>query len=262
MKATPLAHAVSSALAPAPERTVPAGPVARIMIATPTYDATVHWRYAESLMTAVLLCAQHGVELELEMAARFTLIQYARNYLAQRFLDEPRYTHILWLDGDLGFDPRGVLKLLSHAKDVVAGVYPVKSDPAWFPFEPTGRTEGGLLEARMVPTGFLLVSRRAMEALAETAPTYMHLHEGRELATKHIFDLELAERGGKSILLGEDVVLSHKLRRAGFDLWVDPDIGFKHCGLKEWGGHLGRELERWAKQGIEGLPRVTRSSAA
>lgn len=262
----PLRTAIAAALAPvqeASEASAPAGPAARIMIATPTYDCTMHWRYVESLMSAMLLCAVNGVELELEIAARFSLVQYARNHLAQRFLDEPQYSHILWLDSDLGFDPRGIMRLLSHGKDVVAGIYPVKRDPGWFPFEPTGRKDGALLEAEVVPTGFLLVSRRAMEAVAATVPSYSHFHEGREYVTKHLFDLELTERKGKQVLLGEDVVLSHRLRKAGFDIWVDPSIGFRHCGMHEWGGHLGKELERWAKEGIEAFPkRVTESSAA
>lgn len=225
------------------------------MVATPTYDQTTHYRYTESLSKAWVHCAYHGVALELEIAAGFTLVQYARNYLAQKFLNDKSLTHILWIDADLGFDPTGIMRLLAHGKDVVGGVYPVKTTPAWFPFAATGHSDGTLLEAKVLPTGFLMVSRRAMEAVAETVPTYVHRHRGEEIETKHIFDLLLVERDGKQELLGEDVVLCHRLQELGFDIWCDPDIGFRHCGMHEWRGMLRREMDRAAE-------RIAQSSAA
>lgn len=254
-----LKHAISTALAPSssigtsPRRDDPR-PAARIMIATPAYDSTLHWRCVESLMIATVVClgVRPVVELELAIEAQMTLVQFARNCLAQRFLDDPTYTHILWLDADVGFDPRAILRLLSHQKDVVGGVYPTKTSPSWFPFEPTGLRRDGLLEAAVMPTGFLLVSRRAMQAVAETVPWYVHHHRGRRIRTRHIFDLELVERNGEPVVLGEDVVLCQRLRKLGFDIWADPDIGFRHCGMHEWGGLLSLEMQKWAAAGVPG----------
>lgn len=222
----------------------PAGPAARVFVATPSYDCTTHWRYTESMTAAFVYAAYHRVELELNLAARFTLIQYARNYLVQQFLADDSFTHMLWVDADLGFDPRAPLKLLQAERDVVAGVYPVKTSPAWFPFEPTGEIDGELVEAKTLPTGFLLVSRAAIEAVAAPAPVYTLYHGGREIPCPHVFDLELETRDdGRQVLVGEDVVLCKRLRALGYRLWVDPSLPFRHCGMNEWAGRLADSFQ-------------------
>lgn len=222
------------------------GPAARVLIATPTYTGQLYAEYVKSLTAAWVYCLYHKVELELNVADGYSLVQFARNRLAQDFLDDPSYTHILWLDSDLGFDPRAIMQLLAHDKDVVGGAYPVKSFPPWFPVEVEKEEDDpkALRRCSVLPTGFLLVSRGAMEAVAETVPYYTHHHQGQKLVTRHIFDLELVDRGGEhKDLIGEDVVLCHRLRELGFDLWLDPDIGFAHCGNHRWTGHLSKSIE-------------------
>src|SRR5690606_27190328 len=57
---------------------------------------------------------------------------------------------------------------------------------------------------------------------------------------KHVFDVLL--EGG--VLLGEDVIFCRRVMEAGFDIWVDPDIGFAHCGQFQWRGNLRAAIER------------------
>lgn len=219
---------------------------ARVMVATPTYTGEIVAEFVRCIMAATVHCLVNRVQLELVIADRYSLIQFARNRLATDFLEDESFSHILWIDADVGFDPRAVVQLLEHGVDVVGGAYPVKSYPTWFPVELEEKATGtGLQKAKVLPTGFLLVSRRAMAAIAETAERYIHYHQGQELETLHLFDVELEDRGGKyRDLIGEDVVLCHKLKRAGFDLWVDPDINFSHWGQNVWAGNMARNIER------------------
>lgn len=219
-------------------------PHAKIMVAMPVYTGTVDWRTLESFFAAIPYTLYHGIELYLEVAAGYSLVQYARNELARRFLADEKYTHILWVDADLGFAGDAIVKLLDHGKDVAAGVYTTKSFPNSFPYQPLEEPVSALHRAVTVPTGFLLVSRRAIAAVAETVPTYIHFTGGAEIPTKHIFDLELTDHDGKPALIGEDTVLSHRLTKSGFEIWVDPDIGFRHCGRFEWAGHLATTIKK------------------
>jgi hypothetical protein len=36
------------------------------------------------------------------------------------------FTHLFWIDGDIGFTPETAFPLLQADKDVIAGAYPVK----------------------------------------------------------------------------------------------------------------------------------------
>ncbi len=59
------------------------GPAARIMIATPTYTGQLYAEYVKSLTAAWVYCLYHQVELELNVADGYSLVQFARNRLAQ-----------------------------------------------------------------------------------------------------------------------------------------------------------------------------------
>ena len=215
----------------------------RVMIATPTYTGELVADYVRSLLAAQLYCAFHKVELELNIADRYSLIQFARNRLTADFLADESYTHILWIDADLGFDPTAIMRLLTHDKDVIGGAYPVKSFPPWFPIEPVGEPDPktGLQLVSTAPTGFLLCSRRAMQAAVETVPVYTHYHAGQEIECPHLFDLLLVDsrsKPGKKDLIGEDVVLCRRLAELGFEIWIEPDISFKHVGQNWWAANL------------------------
>lgn len=211
------------------------------MIATPTYTGELHHRYVHSLMAAMVYCLYHKVELELNVVSGASLIQYARNQLLREFLNDKSFTHIMWIDADVGFDPRAIMQLLDHEKDVVGGVYPMKCIPLEWPYEPMpGEQTGSLHRAKIMPGGFLLCSRKACEAVAETASTYTHHMNGMQYPTKHVFDVTLED----GVLLGEDVIFSRRLVNAGLDIWCDPDISFQHCGQFQWRGNLRQAIEQ------------------
>jgi len=207
------------------------------------------------MIAATLHCITKGVEIELHVEPGSSLIQFARNRLAQDFLNDKSYTHILWIDSDIAFQPDAVMQLLDHGVDVCGGSYPVKQIPVWFPsVSLDGEDRTKLHRAEVLPTGFLLVSRKAMEAVAATVGTYIHHHNNQEKPTKHIFELELVGDGDVKQLLGEDVVFGHRLRAIGFDLWLDPGLTFLHWGPFTWRGCLREMVEQEAAGMINDLP--------
>lgn len=226
------------------------GPRAVVFVATPCYDGTVDHRFTTGLLEAQRYCAKYGVIFQWRVESGHSLIQFARNRLAQDFLNERDFSHILWLDSDVGFDPRAIVQLVNAEKDVVGGAYPVKDFPMWFPVEPidAAQTTDKLFKAKTLPTGFLLVTRDAMAKVAASVGCYLHHHKRQQLITRHIFDLLLRGDGDVKELIGEDVVLCARLRELGYDLWCDPDISFFHCGRYEWFGNLKQVTEMHAEQ--------------
>src|SRR5690606_34538893 len=180
-----------------------------------TYTGEMHHTYVSSLMAAMVYCLYHKVELELNVVAGASLIQYARNQLVREFLEDETYTHLMWIDADVGFDPRAIMQLLDHGKDVVGGVYPMKCIPIEWPYSPVpGEQTTGLHRAEIMPGGFLLCSRHAIKTVAEQSREYWHYLNGMRYRTPHVFDVVLE----KDALLGEDVIFCRRLRDAGFDI--------------------------------------------
>lgn len=210
-----------------------------MFVGVPTYSGELHHRFVESYVAAVVFCLLHRVELDLHIVAGSSLIQYARNQLIREFL-ETEDTHLMWIDADVGFDPRAIMKLIEHDKDVIGGVYPMKCMPIEWPYDPVkGEQTTTLHRANILPGGFMLCSRKAMQSVADAAAPYWHYMGGMRHLTKHVMDLTLEN----DTLLGEDVILCRKLQLAGFDVWVEPDIRFSHTGKFEWRGVLAEAIK-------------------
>ena len=55
-----------------------------------------------------------------------SLITRARNELARMFLDDEKFTHLMFIDSDIYFEHDSVDRLYSHDKSIVCGLYPKK----------------------------------------------------------------------------------------------------------------------------------------
>ena len=107
-----------------------------------------------------------------------SLVSRARNAAVAHFLEDKENTHLLFIDSDIMFEPEDVLKLLKSGKEVIAGIYPkkyitwerLKNNPEAERVDfPVGgnvkMTEDNFLEMDYLPTGFLLISRTAIEKI-------------------------------------------------------------------------------------------------
>lgn len=225
----------------------------QIMVGVPSYDGTVVMEFCRSFAMASLMCAQKGIYLDLVPDMGSSLIQVSRNWLFSTFLRSPQYSHLLFIDADVGFEPDAILKLLAADKDLVAGVYPGKVD---FPhpvmsYLPAGPPQGFLQPAKRVPTGFMLMKRRVAEVVAAKCEKYSFLryNEGRD-DVPNAFEVKIAaheELPGRQILTGEDYLFCDKVTAAGFEIWVRTDLYFVHVGRRSWEGKLSELLEAHAR---------------
>lgn len=98
----------------------------KLFVATPMYGGQNHGMYMKACLDLQGMCMQYGVEVRFSFLFNESLITRARNYLVDEFL-RSGYTHLLFIDSDIHFDPQDVLALLGLDKDVIGGPYPKKS---------------------------------------------------------------------------------------------------------------------------------------
>jgi hypothetical protein len=78
----------------------------KLFVATPMYGGMAHGMYLKSCLDLQGLCSQYGIEVRFSFIFNESLITRARNYLVDEFLRAEGFTHFLFIDADIHFDPR------------------------------------------------------------------------------------------------------------------------------------------------------------
>ena len=99
-----------------------------------------------------------------------SLVSRARNHITRMFLESDA-THLLFIDSDLVFDLRQIVRIMEHEEDLVAGVYFKKSEgePQMVNnlFPVVKFREDGLMEGKYAGTGFMRICRRVFELMIQ-----------------------------------------------------------------------------------------------
>lgn len=175
-----------------------------------------------------------GITYSVETIVNESLISRARNTLVAKFLASDS-THLMFIDADIGFEPWHVLALLNHKKDVVGGLYPMKTLPVQWVINTVqdGRLEdnGNLVEVSKIGTGFMLVARHVFEKCKEHESVVPFANDiGLDPALdQHMmtyYDTDV--RDGR--YYSEDWTFCENWRDLGGDIWIDQRIRLKHSG--------------------------------
>ena len=205
-----------------------------LMIATPAYGGMVHLDYTLSLLEL----RSAGVSFSLAGMGNESLVTRARNALLASFHARPEFTHLLFLDADIGVPAAGLLRLLGHGRDVVAAPVPLKgAGPSGERIFNVGRAvgeAGPLTLVDRVGTAVLMLSRRAVEALVDDAKADGRVYDrastlAGDPGTRVHYDVfRVGVADGE--YLSEDYWACAALRRLGFAIHVDPTIVVRHHG--------------------------------
>jgi hypothetical protein len=95
----------------------------KLFIATPMYGGKNDGLYMKSALDLQAFLLHHGIENRFSFLFNESLIPRARNYLVDEFL-RSGYTHLLFIDSDIEFDPNDILALLILDKDIIGAPYP------------------------------------------------------------------------------------------------------------------------------------------
>src|SRR5438105_1383148 len=98
----------------------------KLFVATPMYGGQCTGMYMKSCLDLQGVCQQYGIETRFSFIFNESLITRARNYLVDEFL-RSGFTHLLFLDADIHYNPQDVIALLALDKDVIGAPYPKKS---------------------------------------------------------------------------------------------------------------------------------------
>jgi hypothetical protein len=205
----------------------------RVHICMPCYGGMLTESCFMSYIKWANTCRQLGIDWTMETMTNESLISRARNTLTSKFLYNKESTHLMFIDADIGWEPWHLLVMLNAQKDVIGGLYPMKSLPVkWCVngFE-GAQEEGPLQEVSKTGTGFMLIKREVFEKLNQhpaTKPFINDIGLPSELNPymKTYFDTAVRENRYYS----EDWTFCENWRDLGGQVWVDKRVLLKHTG--------------------------------
>ena len=214
-----------------------------IMIAIPAYTGVVHMGTMRALINDTLELVKRGDRFTLVDDIGNALIADSRGVIATRFW-ESDCDDLIFVDSDVTWEAGALLKLVDAPVDLVAGVYPARRDPIFYPLhylekeELWADPETMLLEVKSVATGFMKISRNCIAKMIEAYPEKHYYTAERDQQFYPLFD-HVFEDGYK---WGEDYSFCIRWRNIGGQVWIDPEIAMGHVGYKIFQGHLGNYL--------------------
>jgi len=98
----------------------------KVCIAVPAYGHLVQSACLESICQTQAALLSRGIGCGL-LTVSIPHVSIARNALATRVLEDGTYSHLLFVDADVAFSARAVLKMLRANRAVIGCTYPAKA---------------------------------------------------------------------------------------------------------------------------------------
>lgn len=240
----------------------------KILVALPCFGGMCHSKFMLAMTGISAISAVKDYKVVFQVIDNESIINKARNILANHFLEDESFTHLMFIDSDIDFNPLDFFKLLLRDKDVVAGSYPKKNldwnavkesstlestvddlkysgiSYAFGLKDKDGRysaqveiapDENGLAEVDAAPTGFMLIKRNVFEKFIEQYPDEWYIEE--TLGNKKAYNFFKCHIDKEQRLyIGEDWTFCQEWKEMGGEVWVDFSVKLKHIGAYTYEG--------------------------
>jgi hypothetical protein len=246
------------------------------MFGLPCYDRALTEPFFMSFVKTVMYFKEIGCKFAVSTITD-SLINRARNNLVAKFMANPQFTHLIFLDVDLQFKPEDIVKMLWHDKEVMTGAYPIK-DINWdkvsklvgegipkdelakkstrFVVNPvkfgnnTIETDNGAIAVHDAGTGFMCIKRSVFEKMIEAYPELKFNDDtgslkGAELDYTYAFFNSYVDDDSRFV--SEDYGFCRYWQKLGGKVWVDPAIEIGHLGRMMYEGSMIEHLIELSK---------------
>lgn len=221
-----------------------------LMIATPAYGCVVHTDYLNSMIALVKGGMIHDIGVEIVTIGNNSLVPKARNSLISYFNEHKEFTHLIFIDADMGLPANTIPQLLKKNADIIGCPVPLKGyDEYGFPVLNVGTVysfdQTGLADVEHIGNAVLMLSRKAVTDIIEVSEQYdddPHFSRGEKLSKTNYDVFKIGVVDGH--YLPEDYYLCYRLKQLGYKIYADYSIIPKHNGMH------GFEVNKTQQNGI------------
>jgi hypothetical protein len=235
----------------------------KIAIATPAYGDTFYTPYVRSLFLLMRAMEQRKWTPHF-LAVSYADIAESRNMLLTQWYDKIDASHLLFIDADMGFEPKLISDMVEFNKPVVGVIYPkrqldldrlaktaakgetvdraitaahdfVVRGPA------RGAARGGFIQVEGCGTGILLIQRSCIDIMLQKLPEILDTSASAHVAkgfSRIIRAFDFITVNGTR--LTEDYSFCHRWRRlCGGEIWANVAHEVVHMGMHAFKARYG-----------------------
>jgi hypothetical protein len=261
----------------------------RPLIVTPCFGEKLCLNYVLSIINFQREAMAAGLPFDFFFRPGDSLVTRVRNDCVAYFLSNNAFTHLFWIDADIGFSPEAAFRLLLADRDVAAGVYPLKRED--WPAEgvPQGTTRrkfedlyarytvntgrlgetdvdlvidrDGFMKVREAPTGFMCIKRTVFDELIARYPELKYVPDWPEGSYPEggvhyrFFDVMVDPESRR--YLSEDYGFCRIWEAIGGEIYVDANSNLSHLGERLYRGDFGATLRNASHHAV-GAPKGQR----
>lgn len=244
-----------------------------VLIMTPSHDGKYFHNYVQSLLNLLAQLPPTNLRVQVMMQQGESLITRARNNCVAEFLANKEWTHLFWIDADIGFSSDAFLRLLLADRDIAAGVYPLKHESWPQQGTPEGMTEeqfrilytrytvnigradannevhiqvdqDGFIEVSEAPTGFMVIKRQVFEKMMQAYPDLQYTPDSLGVTNRGLhyrfFDCFVDPETKR--YLSEDYAFCRLWNQLGGKVYIDTASNLTHQGYKTYRGPFTQSL--------------------
>jgi hypothetical protein len=164
-------------------------------------------------------------------------VSKARNALVADYL-KLTIPKLLFIDTDLAFSVEDMVRITSHDEDIVAGLYPSKSEAGHVFCWPQEKGLTGLQPVQRIATGFMCIKREVFQKIKEHHGDRTYYDFGAKQECYDFFPAGLEFGGtdpeGRRVWMTEDYAFCEMAAAAGCKVFADYDVRVGHLGACEF----------------------------
>jgi len=240
----------------------------KLFLSTPCYGGLCLERYMQSLIKLQIRLMKEGIQLMIDTTENESLVHRARNVSIGRFMQKTDADFFMFIDADVDFDPESVVRLVKSGHDVSVAVYPKKVvmwDQAKEAIKKGDDRDMAMLSSSLVvnigaqkrsvvngfvevldgPTGFMMISRKALERMHEHYADTLNCkndHQNRDFDDYcALFDCMIDPDTKR--YLSEDYAFCRRWQQMGGKIYADCNTTLGHVGNLPFTGCLNHRLK-------------------
>jgi hypothetical protein len=259
------------------------GDVMNILLGTPVHGGMVCLGYHETILRTLAFFGKEypGIRFETRSIVS-SVLPFARNILASMTLNET-FSHLLFVDSDMGFSPVLIAKMIAFQKPVVGCICPKKTfNYDWFhasaatydnPMvarllandyiggqgaviaetapngERSARLVDGFVKVQYAGTGIMLIHRDVFVAIKARFPELWVENPGEKYRSFGLHGGVLqcfdSVQGPDGLFPGEDIAFCRRwVEGCGGEIWSSVDEAIVHIGQENFVGQYLLKLQR------------------